>query len=46
MTPETTILLVDDHAMLREGLRVLIEREESLSVIGEAADSSGLRSHL
>ena len=38
MTPETTILLVDDHAMLREGLRVLIEREESFSVIGEAAD--------
>jgi len=38
MTCEANILLVDDHAMLRKGLRVLIEREEDLCVIGEAGN--------
>jgi ATP/maltotriose-dependent transcriptional regulator MalT/ActR/RegA family two-component response regulator len=38
MTTETTILLVDDHAMLRKGLRMLIEVEEGLTVVGEAGD--------
>ena len=38
MSQQTSILLVDDHAMLRKGLRVLIEQEECLRVIGEAAD--------
>ncbi len=38
MNQQTSILLVDDHAMLRKGLRVLIEQEENLRVIGEAAD--------
>jgi len=34
----TTILLVDDHALLRKGLCALIEKEEDLKVIGEAGD--------
>ena len=34
----TTILLVDDHAMFRKGLRVLLESEPGLRVIGEAGD--------
>jgi DNA-binding NarL/FixJ family response regulator len=34
----TTILLVDDHHVVREGLRVLLEAEPDLSVVGEAAD--------
>ena len=38
MSQQTSVLLVDDHAMLRKGLRVLIEQEENLRVIGEAAD--------
>ena len=38
MSCETTIMLVDDHAMMRKGLRVLIEREENFCVVGEAAD--------
>lgn len=33
----TRILLVDDHDVVREGLRALIEREESFEVVGEAA---------
>ncbi|MCD6187145.1 MAG: response regulator [Desulfuromusa sp.] len=38
MTTTTNILLVDDHPMLRKGLRLLINSEEGLSVVGEAND--------
>ncbi|HTK10725.1 MAG TPA: response regulator transcription factor [Ktedonobacteraceae bacterium] len=38
--PERTIrvLLVDDHALMREGLRQLFERVEDIEVVGEAID--------
>lgn len=32
------VLLADDHAMFREGLRVLLEREEDMVVVAEAPD--------
>jgi two-component system response regulator NreC len=32
------ILLADDHKILREGLRALLEKESNIEVIGEAAD--------
>jgi DNA-binding NarL/FixJ family response regulator len=32
------ILLADDHALLREGTRELLEREEDLQVVAEAGD--------
>ena len=32
------ILLVDDHQIVREGLRVLLESEPGFQVVGEAAD--------
>ena len=32
------VLLVDDHTILRQGLRALLERESDLEVVGEAAD--------
>jgi two-component system response regulator NreC len=32
------VLLVDDHAILREGLRALLEREPDMQVVGEAED--------
>ena len=32
------ILLADDHAVLREGMRNLIEQEKDLEVVGEAGD--------
>jgi len=32
------ILLVDDHRMLREGLRSILESECDLEVVGEAED--------
>ena len=34
----TRVLLADDHAMVRSGLRLLLEREPDLKVAGEAAD--------
>src|SRR3954464_4407461 len=36
--PIIRIMLVDDHAVVREGLRRLIESESGLEVAGEAAD--------
>jgi len=34
------IFLVDDHEMFREGLRQLIERENDMTVCGDAADAT------
>ncbi|MEN6576799.1 MAG: response regulator transcription factor [Phycisphaerales bacterium] len=34
----TTILLVDDHRILREGLRSLLERQSDMEIVGEAGD--------
>jgi DNA-binding NarL/FixJ family response regulator len=41
--PETdariTILIVDDHTLVREGLREILGTQEDMNVVGEAADS-------
>ena len=34
----TRILLADDHAIVREGLRALLEREADISVVAESSD--------
>jgi two-component system invasion response regulator UvrY len=34
-----SVLLVDDHAVVREGYHRLLERQGSISVVGEAADA-------
>ena len=34
------ILIVDDHALVREGLRSVIERQEDMQVCGEAEDAA------
>jgi DNA-binding NarL/FixJ family response regulator len=34
----TTIVLTDDHALVREGLRTVLSGEDDWSVVGEAAD--------
>lgn len=36
--PPYTLLLVDDHPMMRRGLRQLIELEDDMQVIGEASN--------
>ena len=33
-----TVLLVDDHPLMRQGLRTLLESVADLAVVGEAAD--------
>jgi len=38
MADVSTILLVDDHAIVREGYRSLLQKQSSLTVIGEARD--------
>ncbi|HSM56959.1 MAG TPA: response regulator transcription factor [Candidatus Sulfomarinibacteraceae bacterium] len=37
MPAEVTILLIDDHVVLRDGLRVLLDDEPGLRVVGEAS---------
>jgi DNA-binding NarL/FixJ family response regulator len=34
------VLLVDDHQLMRDGLRTLLEMEAGISVVGEAADGA------
>ena len=36
--PEITVLLVDDHSLVRRGFRRLLEDDSSLRVVGEAED--------
>src|SRR5437660_4125545 len=33
---DTKVLLVDDHAILRDGLRMVLEAQPGISVVGEA----------
>lgn len=33
-----TIVIADDHAIVRQGLRLMLEAEEELSIVGEASD--------
>jgi DNA-binding NarL/FixJ family response regulator len=36
----TTILIVDDHALVREGLRGILEAQDDMLVVGQAGDSA------
>jgi two-component system, NarL family, response regulator LiaR len=35
------VLIVDDHQVVRQGLRFLLEQEDGIQVLGEAADGPG-----
>lgn len=39
-TPRIRVLLVDDHAMVRQGLRSILESYHDIEVVGEAADGT------
>jgi DNA-binding NarL/FixJ family response regulator len=39
-TTVTRVLVADDHAVVRHGLRLLLEREPDLTVVAEAADGA------
>lgn len=38
MLMDTKVLLVDDHAILREGLHMVLDNQPDISVVGEAED--------
>ncbi|HWT89979.1 MAG TPA: response regulator transcription factor, partial [Solirubrobacterales bacterium] len=38
---QITVVLADDHNVIRAGLRAMLEAEDDLRVIGEAADAPG-----
>ena len=41
MANKLTVLLVDDHALVRRGFRRMLEDEPSFQVVGEASDGAG-----
>jgi len=45
MTDPIKILLVDDHAVVREGYRRLLESESSMRIVGEASDATQAYQH-
>lgn len=40
------VFIVDDHQLVRDGIKALLDGEENISVIGEAADGSSLYAQL
>ena len=42
MKQASRIILVDDHRIVREGIRALLESVEGINVVGEADDKEGL----
>jgi len=41
MNSEITVLIVDDHEVVREGLRLSLSRAPHIRVVGEASDGNG-----
>lgn len=40
VTSVTTVLIVDDHPVVRSGMRTLLENADGIQVVGEAADGA------
>ena len=40
--PQLRVLLADDRASVRAALRLLLEQEPHVTIMGEAADATGL----
>jgi DNA-binding NarL/FixJ family response regulator len=40
MTPKIRVLIVDDHAILREGVRALLQLHADIEVVGEASNGT------
>lgn len=39
--PPIRVAIVDDHDLVRDGLRLILEREPDIEVVGDAADAAG-----
>ncbi len=37
------VLIADDHGIVRSGIRLLLERQADIEVVGEAADGAEAR---
>ena len=42
MTRPLRVLLADDHAIVRQGLKLLIDSQPDMAVVGESADGNGV----
>lgn len=42
----TNVLIADDHPLIREGLKKILDAEQDMKVVGEASDVIGLYKHL
>lgn len=42
MTADLRVLLADDHAILRQGLKLLLQSQPGVQVVGEAADGAAV----
>ena len=40
MTVKLRIALADDHHLIRSGLKLLLDSNETLSIVGEASDGA------
>ncbi len=40
MAEQISVLIVDDHAVVREGLRAFLELQDGIAVVGEASDGN------
>ena len=40
MAEQISVLIVDDHAVVREGLRAFLELQDGITVVGEASDGN------
>src|SRR6478609_6295816 len=45
MAEQIAVLIVDDHAVVREGLRAFLELQDGIEVVGEAADGNEAVAH-
>src|SRR5438309_11239778 len=43
---KSRVFLIDDHAVVREGLRGLIEQEDDLTICGESGDAADALSRI
>lgn len=42
----TNVLIADDHPLIREGLKKILDAEPDMKLVGEASDVTGLYKHL